>query len=262
MRRIFCSVFFFIFCLIVPDAGTYAQTTERAHGRGIEFFPYPFTQMFYFQPRFDRVNYDDGTYFNSYILRGFSTYWNRMHFRVEVPLANTNTSGENVFGLSDINVRVVRAHPLHKRLYFGYGLQLVMNTATDESLGGGKWDLRPGIGAIFFRGTPEDVNGTVMLSFEYRMTLAKEYGRTPANVLATAPNVDWWFKKWYIGYYATWTYDFETEIFDLPVDVEAGYFITPNLVASVEFIQPIIDKVAYKNELAVKLRYSFLPCKR
>ncbi len=234
-----------------------AQTTNRAHGRGIEHFPYPFAQMYYVQPRYDRVNYGDGAYMNSYILRAFTTAWRRFHLRLEVPLADTNTSGSHVFGLSDINLRLIHAQRLHESLFLGYGAQLVMNTATDPSLGGGKWDIRPGTGLIYFRGSPQDVTGTIEFTVEYRTTMAKDAGRTRTNVLAWAPNIDWWFPKWYIGYYATWSYDFANDHFDLPLDVEAGYNLLPNLTLSGEFILPLTTNSPYRNEFAVKLRYSF-----
>lgn len=242
---------------LLPSTQLHAQTKQYAHGRSIESFPYPFAKMFYIQPRFDRVYNDDGTYLNSYVLRAFSTYWNNWHFRVEIPFADSNTSGKDVFGLSDINIRAVHATRLHDKLFLGYGAQLVMNTATDNSLGGGKWDIRPGIGLIYFRGTSEHVTGTNLLSVEYRTTITKEGGVQRTNVLAIAPNIDWWIGRWYFGYYATWTYNFDSEIFDLPIDVEAGYSFTPKLTVAGEFIYPLLNRVSYKNEFAVKLRYSF-----
>ncbi len=252
--------YFFLACaglfLLLPTV-LHAQSTQRTHGRSAGYFPYPYASMTFMEPRFDRVNDDGGTYFDSYVLRVATTVHRRWHFRAEIPLADTDRGGEHVFGLSDINVRAIHAHRLHDKLFVGYGLQLDMNTATDVSLGGGKWDLRPGVGLVYFRGTPEDVTGTAYLSLEYRTTLAKEAGRTRTNVLALAPNIDWWFKHWYIGYYATWTYDFENDIFDLPIDVEAGYSITPKLTLSGEFILPLISKVSYKNEFSVKVRYMF-----
>ncbi len=252
-------ILLFLTCLgaVLPGAQLHAQNEQRVQGRAVEYFPYPFAKMFYIQPRFDRVYNDDGTYFNSYVARAFSTYWNNWHFRLDVPLANSNVSGKDVFGLSDIHLRAVHAHRLHDKLFLGYGGELVMNTATDNSLGGNKWDIRPGVGLIYFRGTPDHVTGTTLLSLEYRTTIAKEAGIQRTNVLAMAPNIDWWINRWYFGYYATWTYDFNSEILDIPVDVEAGYSITPKLTLSGEIILPLLNRVSYKNEFAVKVRYSF-----
>ncbi len=257
MKRFHYFLFICFGLVGLPATMLQAQSTQRPHGRSVEIFPYPYARMFYLQPRFDRVNYNDGTYLDSYVVRAFSTYGNNWHFRAEIPLADTDKPGHHVFGLADINLRAVHAHRLHDKLFLGYGMQLDMNTATDASLGGGKWDLRPGIGLVYFRGTPDDVTGTTLLSLEYRTTIAKEAGRTRTNVLALAPNIDWWFKHWYIGYYATWTYDFENDVLDIPVDVEAGYSITPKLTLSGELILPLTSKVAYKNEFAVKVRYMF-----
>ncbi len=249
-----------LICLGLMCTNLYSKDREnvqRTQSRSVESFPYPFARMHYVQPRFDRTNYKDGTYLNSYVLRAFSTFWKDWHFRVEVPLADSNISGKHVFGLSDINFRAVYAHHLHDKLYWVNGLELVANTATDNSLGSGKWDLRPGSGLLWFRGTAKKVTGSMVLSAEYRTSLAKEGGVTRTNMLGFIPNIDWWFSWGYFGYYATWTYDFNTKTLDIPIDVEAGCSILPNFILAVEFVYPLVSKVTYRNEFAVKLRYSF-----
>lgn len=240
---------------------TSAISQENAHGgRIVEAFPYPYKNLLFVSPRFDRQNLKGGDYFNTYLLRTVFTDKGSSHFRVDIPLANSNTSGSNVFGLADMNLRYVHAIPLHglsNRLYGGISLEAVLPTATDKSLGSGKWQAWPGIGAVYFRGDDKNVSGTVSFMCEYRFSYAGSRDRSDVRVLAFAPNIDWWFKKGYIGYYATWTYNFENEVFDLPVDVEAGYFLSSRFVLSAEYIQPLIKKRVYNNEFAVKLRCNF-----
>lgn len=238
-----------------------AVAQENAHGgRVVEFFPYPYKQLFFVNPRFDRQNLKGGDYFNTYLLRTVFTTKGSSHFRLDIPLASTNTSGSTVFGLSDMNIRYVHAVPLHalnNRLYGGVSLEAVFPTATDRSLGGGKWQAWPGMGAVYFRGNDKNISGTVSLMCEYRFSYAGNSDRSDIKILAVGPNIDWWFKKGYFGYYGTWAYNFENDVFDLPLDVEAGYFLSSHFVVSAEYIQPLLKKRTYNNEYALKLRYNF-----
>lgn len=242
-------------------SATKAVSQESRHGgRGVEAFPYPYEKLFFVSPRFDRQNLKGGNSVDTYLLRTVFTDKGLSHFRLDIPFANSNTSGSNVFGLADINVRYVHAIPLHSlnnRLYGGFGLEAVLPTATDKSLGSGKWQAWPGIGAVYFRGDGKNTSGTVSLMCEYRFSYAGNKDRSDIRVLAIGPNIDWWFKKGYIGYYGTWTYNFENEIFDLPLDVEAGYSLSSRFVVSVEYIQPLLKKRVYNNEFAVKFRCNF-----
>ncbi len=235
----------------------HAQNRYDMQGRASELFPYPYKDLKFVIPRFDRQNLVGGNYFNSYVVRSVMTFKTTYHLRMEVPLANTNTSGENVFGLSDINFRFIHTKPIHEQLYWGYGGLLVLPTATDKSLGAGKWQLRPQVGMIYFMGNKDDVKGTIMLGAEYRFSFAGSSSRQKINVAAISPNIDYWAKKWYIGYYATWTYDFENDILDIPLDVEFGYSVSSHVVLSAEYILPLIKKRTYNNEYAFKVKYLF-----
>jgi hypothetical protein len=152
-------------------------------------------------------------------------------------------------------MRLTHVTPIKEKVYLGYGAELVAPSATDESLGAGKWQLRPHAGMIRFFGTPDNVTGTALLSVEYRFGFAGSDSRQKINTLAVAPNIDYWTKKWYLGYYATWTYDFENDLLDIPLDVEFGYGIASNWVLSAEYILPLLADRTYKNEFAVKLKY-------
>lgn len=132
-----------------------------------------------------------------------------------------------------MNIRYTYAiplHCLHKHLYGGVSLQSVFPTGTDRSLGSEKWQLYPGIGTVYFRGYDEAPSGTISLMVEYRFSYAGNENRPDIRILAFAPNVDWWFKKGYIGYYGSWTYNLESQIFDLHLDVEIGYNLAHRLV--------------------------------
>lgn len=232
------------------------QQNNRVKGRSVDAFPYPYTHFTFIQPRFDHQDQKYGDYLNSYVIRGTKTFQNFNHLRIELPFASTNV-GHQVFGLSDIKARLLHSTPVYHHLYVAYGAELTLPTATDVHLGSGKWQGRPEVGIIHFIGTPDNIIGTVSFGVDYRFDFAGPSDRAKISVLGMAPNIDYWGKQWYVGYYATWTYDFESEILDIPLDFEVGYSLNAQWTLSAEYIQPLVSKRTYNNEYAIKLRYLF-----
>lgn len=244
-------IFLFLFVEVT------AQTYNSPQGRAIEEFPYPYEHYTFIQPRFDRTNYENGGYFNAYALRAAKAFYKNNHIRLEVPLATSNLGGCAVTGLADVGLRYVHASPIHGQLYAMYGAEFIFPTATDEVLGSGKWQAHPEAGMIYFLGSPDNVLGTISLGGGYKFDYAGSSSRPHINVWRIAPNFDYWAKKWYIGYYATWTYDLNSEIWDIPLDVEFGYTVYPGITLSAEYIQPLLKEKTYENEFALKFRYLF-----
>ncbi len=233
---------------------------KASKGRAAEAFHDPFEHFSFVSFRFDRLTNKNNTFVNHYTVRAVTTRWAKLHLRMNAPLVNTNVSGINEFGLGDIDIRALYSTPvnlLHKRLYFATSCQLYLPTATSDNTGAHKWQVRPGIGLVFFRGSEEAVTGTYSLGVEYWASFAESSGHARTNTLAIMPNFDWWFHKWYIGYYATWTYNFETHMWDIPFDVEAGYTIFPHITLGAEIVLPLTNTVDYRNDWLVKLRYTF-----
>ncbi len=252
MKLHFC--FIAAFFLFAASFNLNAQSQDNwILGRGVEVFPYPWDHFTFIQPRYDRQNQKDGAYLNSYIIRATKTFDNTSHVRLELPTADNG----DVFGLSDIKVRYMHSSPLKEHFYLGYGAEFTFPTATDDALGAGKWQVRPEVGLIYFLGQPGRPIGSVILGVDYRFDYAGPGDRDHISVLGIVPNIDYWAEKWYVGYYATWSYDFNNKIFDLPLDVEFGYTFVRNLTLAVEYIQPLIKKRTYNNEFAIKLRYMF-----
>ncbi len=250
------TIIFFtvLFCLCHSAS---SQDNNQHIARSGEVYPYPYKNFTFIQPRFDRQDLLYGDYFNSYVIRAAKTFNSSYHLRIELPTANTNTSGENIFGLSDIKVRLLHATPLFKNWYAGYGGEITFPTATDRSLGSGKWQMRPELGIIYFFGRPQETIGTFLFGVDYRFDFAGQSERNHISVLGISPNIDYWTKRWYIGYYATWTYDFISHTWDIPIDIEFGYNVYRKITLAVEYIQPLTQKRTYNNEYSIKLRYSF-----
>ena len=248
-----------VILLIVPVADLIAQKRDSliGGGRGIENYPYPYKNFRYISPFYIRTNYGNRDFYENYNIRSVLTVKGHDHFRLDLPLARTNmtSDGRVDFGLDDISFRFTQYLFRIKHLFLGYKIGAVFPTATSGSMGTGKWQLQPGIGGAYFFG-PKDDKGSVLFAVEYRFSVAGDQNRDDINILAIIPNIDIWRKKWYLGYYATWTYNFDTEKFDLPLDVEFGYHICHNLVIATEFIYPLIKDVTYNNSIAFKLRYT------
>ncbi len=226
-------------------------------GRGAELYPYPFANMYYVSPRYDRVVYSDNGFFDTYYIRNVATFNGNAHLRFDVPVVSTNLTdnGSTLWGLGDLNLRYTRVFGNIKEVFYGAHCNMVMPTATNSALGGGKWQMQVGAGAMYFI---KESKGTVSFTAEYRFSFAGKQDRADVRQVAISPNVDYWGKNWYAGYYATWVYDFESSVFDLPLDVEVGYNIIPSLIVAAEFKLPLVNDVSYRYEFAVKLRYNIL----
>ncbi len=226
-------------------------------GRNIESFAYPFADFAYISPRYDRTGYDDSGFFESYYIRSVYTMKGHYHFRLDLPLGRSNLTpdGTTDFGLSDISLRFTQYVFETGHWFWGYAVKAVFPTATSDALGGGKWQLHPGIGGNYYFGANDD-KGSITLAAEYRFSVAGDSNRDDIKLLAFIPNIDIWRPRWYLGYYATWTYNFETDYFDLPLDVEFGYFLTPKLVISAEGIVPLLKDAPYQYEFSIKLRFA------
>ncbi len=250
--------FWLLCCLAVPANGQEDRDAVSAHGgRNVEVFAYPFKDFRYISPRYDRTGYDNGRYFENYYIRGLYTMKGRDHFRLDLPLARSNmtSDGSVDFGLSDISLRFTQYVFETGHWYWGYALKTVFPTAASDALGDGKWQLHPGIGGNYFFGENND-KGSFLLAAEFRFSFAGDTDRDDIRTLAFVPNIDIWRPRWYLGYYATWTYNLETEYFDLPLDVEFGWFLTSKLAASAEIIVPLLKDAPYRYEFSVKLRYA------
>ncbi len=226
-------------------------------GRNIESFAYPFKDFMYISPRYDRTGYDNDGFFESYYVRSVYTLKGRDHFRLDLPVGRTNMTSDGTidFGLSDISLRFTQYVFETGHWFWGYAAKAVFPTATSDALGGGKWQLHPSIGGNYFFGENDD-KGSFLLAAEYRFSFAGDKNRDDISLLAFLPNIDIWRPRWYLGYYATWTYNLKTKYFDLPLDVEFGWFLTSKFVISAEMIVPLLKDAPYRYEFSGKLRYA------
>jgi len=251
--RVISIIILFVCCVISLQA----QETQP-NGRLGEEFNYPLKKFGFVSPRYSRTNYDDDKYLESYFIRSVFTFNDRTHLRLDVPvLTNTNltSDGKPVFGLGDMNIKVTQILGNKGDLYYGFNALFTFPTAGNSSLGSGKWLVDPGVGFIYFI---PNKGGSASFIVDYNFSYAGASTRPDIRVLGIAPNIDKWFKKGYVGYYATWTYNFEKKIWDIPLDVEAGYPIAKQFTFSAEYILPLLANATYNDSWSLKLRYTFL----
>ncbi len=222
----------------------------------LEEFAYPFSDLNYVSPRFDRVNQNNGGYYNTYLLRTVLTIPNiPLHFRIDLPFATNNNSGKSTTGLSDISLRSVFVFRQVKRWLTGAALRLIIPTASSPQLGAGSWQLNPAYG--FIKILPNS-KGSFGLSTDYRFSLGhNKYNNPNISVLGIAPSIDYWGKNSYLGYYPTYTYNFITKTWSFPLDVEFGYQFMSHWWASFEYIVPLEKNKPFKEEFGIKLRHNF-----
>ncbi len=256
VNRLFYKTFLVLLLFLSTQARA-QEISPPVIGRGGEVFPYPFKHFTYVQPIFNRESLNHGDYFNTYMIRTAKSFKGNFHLRVDLPLVEAKETGKQVFGTSDVKIRLLHATPLPNQWYTGYGLEATLPTASDPLLGSGKWQARPELGLVRFFGNPTHIKGSFLLGVDYRFDFAGQSGRDHISVLGIAPNIDYWGNRWYIGYYATWTYDFIHKIWDIPVDVECGYTILPKLTLAIEWIQPLLKERTYNYQYTAKMRYMF-----
>jgi hypothetical protein len=246
---------YFIFAFLVVSLQ--AQETQP-NGRLGEEFNYPLKKFGFVSPRYSRTNFDDGKYLENYFLRSVFTFYERTHLRFDIPVLinnNSTSDGKPVFGLGDINIKVTQILGNKGDLYYGANALFTFPTAGSALLGSGKWLADPGMGFIYFI---PNKGGSASFIVDYNFSYAGSSTRPDVKVLGIAPNIDKWFKKGYIGYYGTWTYNFENKKWDIPLDIEAGYLIAKQFTFSAEYILPLLTNATYNNSWSLKLRYAFL----
>ncbi len=234
-----------------------AQSDPSMQGRNHEAFPYPYENFAFLSPRYDYLRIDETNYISKLYLRGVYTLKKRMHFRLDLPFAQSNyaSASSNMFRLADISARFTHTVFNTGHFYWAYAVETSFPTASNAILGSGKWLLKPGIGSLYFM---DNNRGSAVLAVNYQFSVAGDPDRKDVSIIGLVPNIDFWFPHWYIGYYPTWTYDFNNKTLDLPIDIEAGYLFNKNWSFALEYIQSFGARRSFDYEFAVKLCYKII----
>ena len=112
---------------------------------------------------------------------------------IEVPVSRFETPGSSVNGLGDIFLAAEAVHSVHY-IDWGVKLETTLPTATDDSLGTGKWVLMPSVFALV------PINENFFVSFGYKQysSVAGDGGRSSVNyarfrsLISYMADAQWW----------------------------------------------------------------------
>lgn len=138
--------------------------------------------------------------------------------RATVPVSTRpNADGTYDTGLGDINlfdIFLLRAHGTQ----IGVGPLLTMPTATDPSLGTGKWQA--GLAAIVVDPRPARLLGMLV---QWEHSFAGQSSRPTVHTLTAQPFIIYNLPQgWYLRSTGTWTFDLQRDSHYVPVGLGAG----------------------------------------
>lgn len=140
-------------------------------------------------------------------------------FRFTLPVATApDVPTGYVTGLGDLTLMDIFILPKHGDVTFGGGPLFVLPTATDESLGAGKWQ----VGAAGIAVAPQNWGLLAGLS-TYQTSFAGSEDRKDVSLLTFQPIVNFNLKEgWYLRSSATWNFNLESGDSYIPVGLGIG----------------------------------------
>lgn len=177
----------------------------------------------YFIPSFSDVPGDPHA--NQFLLRGLlpsDLFDIPQLFRFTLPIATSPDEPSGyVTGLGDLTLMDIFILPKKGETTFGVGPLIVLPTATDSSLGSGKWQAG-GAGVVV---APQDwglLGGLVT----YQTSFAGSDSREDVNLLTFQPIANFNLSKgWYLRSSATWNFNLENGSSYVPVGFGVGKVI-------------------------------------
>ncbi|KEA09361.1 hypothetical protein [Rhizobium rhizogenes] len=140
-------------------------------------------------------------------------------FRFTLPIATSpDVPSGYVTGLGDLTLMDIFILPKHGDVTFGAGPLVVLPTATDESLGSGKWQ----VGAAGIVVAPQSW-GLLGGLATYQTSFAGLDDRKDVNLLTFQPILNFNLKEgWYLRSSATWNFNLESGDGYIPVGFGVG----------------------------------------
>ena len=178
---------------------------------------------------------------NSFFLRGalpVSAFGGDWLVRATLPINDFPDpfNGGKTNGLGDFNVFAAYLMDTgNPNLSFGIGPQITAPTATEDATGSGKWSA--GLANVLFNTATPGFQWGYLLTWQ--ASFAGDSDRADVNSGAFQPLL---IKQvgngWYLRSTAIWTYDFETDNYNIPIGFGAGRVVKkPNVVINY-FVEP------------------------
>ncbi|WP_237380102.1 hypothetical protein [Cupriavidus sp. SW-Y-13] len=208
-------------CTLLASAAMAQTSAEDANKSNNPLNPSPaFNLQNYYTPRL----YGSGAHTNDFLLRGTlpvapnSLIGAPQIIRPTVPIS-TRPKGDGTYetGLGDINlfdIFLLRAQGLE----LGVGPLLTIPTATDPSLGTGKWQA--GLAGVVVDAKPARLLGMLL---QWQHSFAGQSSRPTVQTLTAQPFMIFNLPQgWYIRSTGTWTFDLQRSTYYIPVGLGAG----------------------------------------
>jgi len=187
----------------------------------------------------------------------------QLNFRLDMPLVHSavEESGATAHqsGLGDMLVQAIYVQRLTDTQGFGFGAQLILPTARKDTLGKGKWRLRPTAG---YRWSVNLTPGSFFqLTARYDFSFAGKDSRKNVRELQFAPNLEIELPgEAYVSIFPStdMRYNFVKNRFFLPANLEIGKS-WGRVVGSVEGAAALIngDEGPYKWKLEGRVGFRF-----
>ncbi len=159
-------------------------------------------------------------------------------FRASLPYNSfpVGAGGSTVSGVGDLDLFMAYQFDAKPGVSFGLGPTVVIPTASDDRVGADQWQL--GLANVYFNGTnPKYQYGYLAI---YRAGVGSTpAGRQRPNLFAFQPIYFWQLGNgWYTGGAPIWTYDFETENYNVPIGLRIGKVVQSGKITRNFFIEP------------------------
>ncbi|MDR3400454.1 MAG: hypothetical protein P4M06_23155 [Pandoraea sp.] len=140
-------------------------------------------------------------------------------FRATIPISTRpDPAGGYNTGLGDINLFDILLLNPGAATEIGVGPLVTMPTATDKSLGTGKWQA--GLAAVTINANKQRLLGALI---QWQHSFAGQSDRPTVQTLTAQPVVIWNLPEgWYLRSTGTWTFDLQHGTYYMPVGLGAG----------------------------------------
>jgi hypothetical protein len=106
--------------------------------------------------------------------------------RFDLPLVRVERNDTTDSGLGDLYAQVLHVHPFNSRFALAAGTGLFLPTASEDSLGTGKWQLAPAVVPVW---QLPKIRGLAYVKFQDYFSVAGDKSRSDLNTLAITPTL-------------------------------------------------------------------------
>lgn len=224
------------FLLALPSVPANAQDSARAQANN----PLANTTALNFHNVYTGSLTGTGQTANQFFLRyaqPIEAFGGQWLMRATVPMNSfSQAAGGHETGLGDVNIFAAYLFEMNNpSVSFGFGPQITIPTATDQSLGSDKWSL--GFANVLFNASSPRFQWGYLLTWQ--ASVAGDSARADVNAAAFQPFGFYQLGNgWYLRSTGIWIYDFETDNYAIPIGLGVGKVTKLEQAVMNAFIEP------------------------